>query len=244
MLYDAVDGLRAYLAASPLAWLFATVAAYLLARSLFQRARQHPFVNPIVVAILLLGAVLWLTGVDYADYFAGAQFIHFLLGPVTVLLAVPLYKALRLVRRAAIPLAVALPVGSLVASLPAVVLAALLGASDAVARALATKSVSTPIALGVSEAVGGLTAITAVVVVFTGVLGGMMSGVVFRAFRVRSPAAQGFALGLTAHGIGIGRAVQIDDTAAAFASVAMGLNGLVTALWVPALVPVVLATMG
>ena len=240
MLYDTVAGLRAYLAASPLAWLFATVAAYLLGRWLYVRARERQVVNPIVVAILALGGTLWLTGVDYADYFAGAQFIHFLLGPVTVLLAVPLYKSLRLVRRAAVPLAVALPVGSVLASLPAVLLAFWLGATDGVMRALATKSVTTPIALGVTESLGGLTAIAAVVVVFSGVLGGMMAGVLFRVARVRSPAAQGFALGLAAHGIGIGRAVQIDETAAAFAGVAMGMNGLATALWAPALVPAVI----
>ncbi len=243
-MYDTAQGLRAYLAASPLAWLFATVAAYLLGRWLYTRLAQRQLANPILVAILVLGAVLWATGVEYPDYFAGAQFIHFLLGPVTVLLAVPLYKSLRLVRRAAWPLAVALAAGSLLASLPAVLLASWLGASDGVMRALATKSVTTPIALGVTEALGGLTAIAAVVVVFAGVLGGMMAGVVFRLARVRSSAAQGFALGLAAHGIGIGRAVQINETAAAFAGVAMGLNGLVTALWAPVLVPAVLAMVG
>ncbi len=242
-MYDTVQGLRAYLAASPLAWLFATVAAYLLGRWIYTRMRGRQLANPILVAILVLGAVLWATRVDYADYFAGAQFIHFLLGPVTVLLAVPLYKTLKLVRRAAVPLAVALPVGSLLASLPAVLLAFWLGSSDGVMRALATKSVTTPIALGVTEALGGLTAIAAVVVVLAGVLGGMMAGLVFRIVGVRSPAAQGFALGLAAHGIGIGRAVQIDETAAAFAGVAMGFNGLITALWAPMLVPLVLGLL-
>jgi predicted murein hydrolase (TIGR00659 family) len=236
-MYDAIRGLQAYLAASQLAWLFATVLAYLFGSWLYRRTRQHQLANPMLVALLLIAVMLWLTGVEYKDYFAGAQFLHFLLGPVTVLLAVPLYKALGVVRKSMLPLAVALPGGSLMAALPAIFIAAWLGSSDGVMRALAAKSVTTPIALGITEALGGLTAITAVVVVFTGVLSVMIAGLVFRLFRIREPQAQGFALGLTAHGIGIGRALQINETAAAFAGVAMGLNGLITSLWAPFLVP-------
>ena len=236
-MYDAIKGLQAYLAASQLAWLFITLVAYLIGCWVYQRARQHQLANPMLIALLLIGAMLWLTQVDYQNYFDGAQFLHFLLGPVTVLLAVPLYKTLQRVRQSALPLAVALPTGSLLAALPALAIASWLGASDGVMRALAAKSVTTPIALGITESLGGLTAITAVVVVFTGVLSAMISGLVFRLFRVHSAQAQGFALGLTAHGVGIGRAVQINETAAAFAGVAMGFNGLLTALWAPLLVP-------
>ncbi|MEZ5593403.1 MAG: LrgB family protein [Gammaproteobacteria bacterium] len=236
-MYDAIKGLQAYLAASQLAWLFITLVAYLIGCWVYQRARQHQLANPMLVALLLIGAMLWLTQVDYQNYFDGAQFLHFLLGPVTVLLAVPLYKTLQRVRQSALPLAVALPTGSLLAALPALGIASWLGASDGVMRALAAKSVTTPIALGITESLGGLTAITAVVVVFTGVLSVIISGLVFRLFRVHSAQAQGFALGLTAHGIGIGRAAQINETAAAFAGVAMGFNGLMTALWAPLLVP-------
>lgn len=237
MPYDAAEGLRAYLAASPLAWLFSTVGAYCLGAWLYERSGRLQVFNPILVAVLVLAGVLWLARIDYAVYFEGAQFVHFLLGPVTVLLAVPLYKNLDLVRRSALPLFLALLVGSLLAAVPAVVIAGWLGANDDVMRSLAAKSVTTPIALGVTESLGGITAITAVVVVFTGVIGGIMAGAVFRIGGVRSQAAQGVALGLTAHGIGIGRAVQIGTTAAAFASLAMGLNGVITALWAPVVVP-------
>ncbi len=243
MFFDAVLGLRAYIAASPLAWLFATLAVYLFARWVYRRSGEHALANPVLVAVVLLSAVLWLTGVDYGSYFEGAQFIHFLLGPVTVLLAVPLYRSLPLLRSAALPVAVALLAGSLLAALPAILVAHWLGASDTVMRSLAAKSVTTPIAIGVTESLGGLPAFTAVVVVFTGVLGSVMGDRVFRLARVRQSAARGFALGLTAHGMGIGRAVQIDTTAAAFAGIGMSLNGLLTALWAPSLVPLVLAAL-
>lgn len=244
MLYDAGEGLRAYLAASPLAWLFATIGAYVLGVWLYQRCGRVQAVNPILVAVVVLSGVLWLAGIDYASYFAGAQFVHFLLGPVTVLLAVPLYNSLGLIRRSAWPVLISLLAGSLLASITAIVVAGWLGADDALVRSLAAKSVTTPIALGITEALGGITAITAVIVVFTGVIGGIMAGWVFRLGRVRDPSAMGFALGLTSHGIGIGRAVQIDGNAAAFATLGVGLNGVFTALWVPAVVPWLLRWVG
>lgn len=243
MLYDAVEGLRAYLAASPLAWLFATVAVYAACIWLYDKSGRKQIFHPVLMAVIVLGAVLWAADIDYAVYFEGAQFVHFLLGPVTVLLAVPLFKSLRLIRRSAGSILVALVVGSLVASLPAVLLAFWLGADDAVMRSLAAKSVTTPIALGITESLHGFTPIAAVIVVFTGVLGGVIGGWVFKIARVRDSRAMGLALGLTSHGIGVGRAMQIDTTAAAFASLAMGLNGLITALWAPAVVPWLLGAL-
>ena len=115
MLYDAAEGLRAYLAASPLAWLFATVAVYMFSMWAYGKSGLKPIFHPILVAVVVLGGVLWAADVDYAVYFEGAQFIHFLLGPVTVLLAVPLLKSLHLIRRAAGPILIALVVGSLFA---------------------------------------------------------------------------------------------------------------------------------
>ena len=243
MLYDAVEGLRAYLAASPLAWLFATVAVYVACIWLYDKSGRKQIFHPVLMAVIILGAVLWAADIDYAVYFEGAQFVHFLLGPVTVLLAVPLFKCLRLIRRSAGSVLVSLVVGSLIASLPAVLLAFWLGADDAVMRSLAAKSVTTPIALGITESLHGFTPIAAVIVVFTGVLGGVIGGWVFKIARVRDSRAMGFALGLTSHGIGVGRAMQIDTTAAAFASLAMGLNGLITALWAPAVVPWLLGVL-
>ena len=243
MLYDAVEGLRAYLAASPLAWLFATVAVYVACIWLYDKSGRKQIFHPVLMAVIILGAVLWAADIDYAVYFEGAQFVHFLLGPVTVLLAVPLFKCLRLIRRSAGSVLVSLVVGSLIASLPAVLLAFWLGADDAVMRSMAAKSVTTPIALGITQSLHGFTPIAAVIVVFTGVLGGVIGGWVFKIARVRDSRAMGFALGLTSHGIGVGRAMQIDTTAAAFASLAMGLNGLITARWAPAVVPWLLGVL-
>ena len=210
---------------------------------IYEKSNRRQLFNPILVGVVTLSVVLWVAEIDYAVYFEGAQFVHFLLGPVTVLLAVPLYKSVALIRRSSGPLFVALIAGSLLASLPAVLIALWLGASDGVMRSLAAKSVTTPIALGITETLNGFTSITAVIIVFTGVIGGVMAGYVFKLGRVTDPRAQGLALGLAAHGIGIGRAMQINTSAAAFASVAMGLNGVITALWAPALIPPLLGLL-
>lgn len=244
MLYDAVQGLRAYLASSPLAWLFATVATYVFATWLYRKAGHRQIFHPVLISVLILSAILYAAEIQYRTYFEGAQFIHFFLGPVTVMLAVPLYKSLHLIREASGAILASLAVGSLVAALPAVAVGAWLGADPDITRSLVAKSVTTPVALGISEKIGGINAITAVVVVFTGVIGGIIATAVFRMVGIRDPRAQGFALGLAAHGLGVGRALQIDSAAAAFASLAMGFNALITALWAPAVIPWFLQLVG
>ena len=136
-----------YLGASPLLWLTATVLAYALAFALFQRAGQSPLLNPVALSVTLLIATLSLTGTSYATYFEGAQFLHFLLGPATVALAVPLYANFAAVRRTALPMLAALVAGVVTAVASAVGVATLLGASRETVLSLAPKSVTTPWAL-------------------------------------------------------------------------------------------------
>lgn len=243
MLFDAVEGLRAYLAHSPLAWLFATVAAYVFSTWLYRVSGYIQLLHPVLIAVLVLSGVLYATGIQYETYFEGAQFLHFFLGPVTVLLAVPLYKSMHLIRQASGAILGSLAVGSLIAALPAVAIGAWLGADAEMTRSLVAKSVTTPVALGITEKLGGINAMTAVIVVFTGVIGGIMANAVFWMSRITDPRAQGLALGLAAHGLGVGRAFQINTTAGAFAGLAMAMNALITTLWAPALVPWLLRSL-
>ncbi len=218
-----------YLAANPLLWLTATLAAYQGGLWVYRRSGGRPLLNPVLLAIVLLAALLMVTGSDYADYFAGAQFVHFLLGPATVALAVPLYRQFHRVRRAALPLGVA----TLTAALSAMGVAWLLGASRETLLSLAPKSVTTPVAMGIAEQIGGLPSLTAVLVILTGILGAAMGGLILRLVRVGDPRAQG--LGLAAHGIGTAQAFQMGEVAGTFSSLAMGLNALATALMLPLL---------
>lgn len=222
-----------YLAASPLTWLAATLAAYVAGDAAFRAAGRRPVVNPVLIAAGLLAALLWATGTPYGTYFEGAQFVHFLLGPATVALAVPLWQERAVVRRAALPLAAALLAGSLTAVLTALALAAALGASPATLAALAPKSATAPVALGIAERLGGSPTLTAVLVILTGIIGAVAAGPLFDAMGLRDWRARGFATGVAAHGIGTARAFQLDATAGSFAGLGMALNALLTAVLAP-----------
>jgi predicted murein hydrolase (TIGR00659 family) len=223
-----------YLAATPLAGLTLTLVAYGAGWWSYARARFHPLVNPVLIAVALIVAVLWATGTDYRAYFDGAQFVHFLLGPAVVGLAVPLAREANRIRRLIVPIVGALAAGSLVAATSAVALAWALGASPATLASIAPKSVTAPIAMGIAQTVGGVPALAAVFAVATGVLGAAMGKFVLDACGVRDWAARGFALGVAAHGIGTARAFQVNAEAGTYAGLAFGLHGLVAAVLVPA----------
>lgn len=232
-----VSEIWVYLAATPLLGLTLTLIAYQFAFRIHVRFGMHPAANPVLLAVAMLVAVLLATGTPYPTYFDGAQFVHFLLGPATVALAIPLQTQWERLKRHVVPLLVALVAGSLAAALSAVGIAASLGASHELLMSLAPKSVTTPIAMGVAEKLGGLPSLTAVLVIATGILGAVGARYVFRALRIEDHAVRGFAIGLASHGIGTARAFQVSEQAGAFAALAMGLNALFTALSLPVLLP-------
>jgi putative effector of murein hydrolase len=179
-----------YLQTTPLFWLTATLAAFLAADALAKAAGRRPIVNHVLIAIALLGGLLKLTGTDYQTYFNGAQFVHFLLGPATVALGVPIFANFALVRRNAWPLAAALLVGAVVAIASAVLVAKGLGAPRAVLIALAPKSITAGVAMAVTEALGGAPPLTAVLVIATGILGAIIVTPLMNALGVTDYAAR------------------------------------------------------
>jgi predicted murein hydrolase (TIGR00659 family) len=194
----------------------------------------------VALAIVILASVLTVTGTPYRTYFEGAQFVHFLLGPATVALAVPLMEQWHRLKRLWWPLLAGLAGGTMAGTLSALVLGRWLGASDATLASLAPKSVTTPVAMGIAEQLGGLPSLTAVLVVSTGIVGAATARFLFDAMGIQSPVIRGFALGTAAHGIGTARAFQVNDTMGAFAGLAMGLTALLSALTLPWLVQWVL----
>ena len=224
-----------YLSQGPLLWLTATLIAYALGDAAFRAAGRRPAVNPVLVAVVLLAGLLWLTGTRYETYFEGAQFVHFLLGPATVALAVPLWLNLHHVRRAALPIAAALLVGSSVAVVSALAIASAFGVTGEALISLAPKSATAPVALGISDAIGGSPTLTAVLVILTGITGAMVATPLLNLIGVRDWRARGFAVGVAAHGIGTARGFQVNPTAGAFAGLGMGLNAMLTAVLAPAI---------
>jgi len=229
-----------YLSAGPLLWLTATLIAYAVGDGLARAAGRAPLVNPVLVAVLLLGALLWATDTSYAVYFEGAQFVHFLLGPATVALALPLHDALPRLRRAWLPVAAALLAGSVTAVGAALGIALALGVSRETLIALAPKSTTAPVAIGIADTLGGSPTLTAVLVLLTGLVGAVVATPLLNALGVRDWRARGLAVGVAAHGLGTARAMQVHPVAGAFAGLGMGLNAVLTALMAPLALALVL----
>mgnify|MGYP006145401133 FL=1 len=224
-----------YLSTTPLLGLALTLVVYHGAFLVYQRAGFNPLANPVAIAVMVLATLLWVTGTPYATYFEGAQFVHFLLGPATVALAVPLFEQLPRLRRLWLPLLGALVAGSVAAAVSAVLVGWALGASRATLASLAPKSVTSPVAMGIAEKIGGIPSLTAVLVAATGIIGAASARSLFNAMRISDPTVRGFALGTAAHGIGTARAFQVSDEMGAFAGLAMGLSALFSAVALPLL---------
>jgi len=224
-----------YLSATPLLWLALTLVAWIVADAIASACGRHPLVNPVLIAVALMGTILVATGTPYETYFQGAQFVHFLLGPATVAIAVPLVRHRTLVLANILPMAAALLAGAVTAVVSVVAVAAAFGVPREILVSLAPKSVTAGIAMAISENLGGRPALTAVLVITTGVMGAVIVTPLMNALKIRDYAARGFAVGLTSHGIGTARAFAVDEIAGTFAGIAMGLNGVATSLVVPLL---------
>lgn len=222
-----------YLSASPLLHLTLTLVAYQFSFFLYRRGRLSPLLNPVLLSLVLIVAVLVATGTSYDTYFDGAQFVHFLLGPATVALAIPLYRQFDKVRRSAVAILASITVGSITAAASAVAIAWLLGGSRLALLSLAPKSATAPVAMGITEQLGGLPSLTAVLVISTGILGAIIGPYVLNLLHIKDMAARGLAMGTASHGIGTARAMQVNEVAGAFAGLAMGLNALATAVLLP-----------
>ena len=230
-----ISELWVYLAAEPLLWLTATLISYVIADRISAFFNRAPLANPVLIAVMIVLALLSLTGTPYPIYFTGAQFVHFLLGPATVALALPLYTHRKTVMRALVPIVGALVAGAATAMISAVGIAKLFGVSGASLIALAPKSVTAAIAMGIARELGGDPSLTATLVIATGIIGAVLLTPLMKWVGVNDPRAIGFAAGTASHGIGTARAFQLGSLEGAFAGIALGLSGLLTALAVPLL---------
>ncbi|NEQ48983.1 MAG: LrgB family protein [Leptolyngbya sp. SIO3F4] len=222
-----------YLSASPLLELTITLVVYNLAYRLHVYASYHPFLNPVITSVAILISFLLLTGTSYETYFEGGQFLHVLLGPATVALAIPLYQQVSKLRRLFLPMMLAITAGIIINTFSVVFIAQLLGASVQTQLSLAPKSVTAPVAMGISEQIGGLPTLTAAMVVLTGILGALLGPKLLQLMRFQDQTIKGIAMGVSAHGIGTARALQISIEMGAFSGLAMALSALASAVLVP-----------
>ena len=222
-----------WLVTSPLLGVTLTLLAYLTARKLWERTGRHASLNPVLIAIVLVGAVLLLLDVDYATYMEGGRFFIFLLGPATVALALPLHQESSLVRRAALPILLGIAAGAFAAIVVALWVTELLSGDRELALSMSPKSATTPVSIALAEQVGGIPALTAVFTILAGVLGAVAGPAVLSLLRFRDVRVRGLAIGASSHGIGTARALEESRREGAFAGLAMGLTALATALLLP-----------
>jgi predicted murein hydrolase (TIGR00659 family) len=224
-----------YLSGSPLFALILTLTAYHIGNTIYLRSNKYPLANPVAISVLLVAFVLYWVDMPYATYFQGAQFVHFLLGTATVSLAVPIYRGITVLRKRLLPLLVALLCGGVVSIVSAVTIATLMGADAAIIGAFYPKSVTAPIAMGVAERLGVSPTLTAVFAVVTGILGAILGSSIMNWLGMKAWWQRGFAMGVAAHGIGTSRAFAVHPEAGTYASLAMGLHGILGALLIPLL---------
>ncbi|MER0237480.1 LrgB family protein [Fulvimarina sp. MAC8] len=230
---DEITDIWVYLATSPLLALTLTLVAYQIVQEIWTRIGRPALLNPVLVSVLIIVGVLVGTGTSYDTYFEGAQFIHFLLGPATVALAIPLYRQFERIKANKLAIAASLATGSVTGIASGLLCAGLFGIDQTSFVSIAPKSVTAPVAMGIVERIGGLPSLTAVLVIVTGIIGAALGPALLNLIGVKDAPARGMAMGVGSHGIGTACALQESEAAGAFSGLAMGLNALATAILVP-----------
>jgi predicted murein hydrolase (TIGR00659 family) len=229
-----------YLQAEPLFWLTLTIGSYLIADFIYRKSNLFPLLNPVALSVLLVSLILIVFNIQYERYFDGAKFIHFLLGPATVALAIPIYRKWDLIVLNSKAIFVSLILGSFFAIFITYVLSLHFELQEELIFSLLPRSVTAPIAMGISEIIGGIPSLTAIITLITGVIGASLGVFVFDIMKLKKMEARGFSLGLASHGIGTARAMSRDKNAGVFAAVGMGLSGLITSIIVPLFLKIIL----
>ena len=231
-----LEALYTYVTTTPLVWIIVTISAYKIGILVYEKSGKNALLQPIVVAYMIMLPILLVAKIPYQQYFESVSIIHFILGPATVALVLPLYKNLKLIRSYFMPIVATLVLGSAFTILSALGILWLFDASSATMLSMTTKSVTAPITIITAQDIGAVPSLAMGFVVITGLLGALFGNVIFKLLRIKHDAAKGFALGLISHAIGIARSVEISDKAAAFAALAMGLVGVFIAVVLPLIV--------
>lgn len=218
---------------NPLFGLLITLVAFAIGQWCYKRSRQNAFMQPIVVGITLVIIVLLVVELPFDAYFKSAYPLHLMAGPVTVALAVPLYKNIERIKTLLGAVIGTLIIGSTITVCSCIAIAWLLGSSDTTLFAMTTKSITTPIAMAVADKIGATAALAAPFVMFTGAVGAVIAPWMFTKMGIEDDSIKGICLGLTSHAIGTGKAIEISSEAGAFAALSMGLTGILTAIILP-----------
>lgn len=212
-------------------WLAVSIGCYALGAKL-QRKTGSPLCNPLLLSSVMVGALLVATGTSYQTYENAGQLISFFLTPATVALAIPIYRKLDVLKKNLAPILAGALVGSLTSIGSVLLFSRLFGLSGQTTRSLVPKSVTTPIAVALSDMLDGLAPVTAIAVVFTGIVGAILLPTFLKCIGVRNPVQMGLSIGTAAHAVGTSRAIELGETEGAMSGLAIGVAGLLTAILV------------
>lgn len=226
-----------HLLGSPLLAVVLTLIAYSIGIRVFRSLGAPAWCPPVLVAAVVVAAFLWLFSISFEDYNRGSAWLIWLLGPATVALGVPLYQQFHHIRALWRPILLTLPPAAILAAVYALLLGYWLGASADVMASLAPKSVTTPIAVGITAQIGGSLSLMMGDLLVTGVVAILFVDLIAPRLGIRDERIIGLALGINGHAIGTVRAFEISATAGAFSSLGMGLTGVFTAIWLPIVWP-------
>ena len=212
--------------------IFISLVAYEIGQMIYKKTKL-PIFNPLLVAIVLVILFLKVFNIDFETYNQGGQFINMFLGPATVILAVPLYKQLSLLKKNFVPIIVGITVGCFISVLSIILLSKGFGLDNNIIISLLPKSVTTPIGIEISNSLGGVTGVTVLAIVITGITGAIIAPVVCKIFRITNPVARGIGIGTASHAVGTSKALEIGETEGAMSSLSIGIAGLITVVIAP-----------
>ena len=223
-------GIESIIPIASIAWISVTLVAYILSVIIYAKFTSKALFHPLIVTGAILAFFLWVSDTSVEQFQTNTQLIDWMLGPATVALALPLYRQISVIRRLGFGVLAPVFIGGVLASALAWLIMLLSTENHALQMTMLVKSISTPFAMDVAAAIGGIPGLAAVVVIVTGMVGAISAAWLFALFGINAPAAQGIALGTISHAIGTSRAIQMGEQVAAMATLAMCVNGLFTAL--------------
>lgn len=216
--------------ASPYFGIALSIAAFWIGTKI-QKKTGWVVCNPLIIAIVIVAGILLLFKIPYESYNAGGQVINMFLAPATACLAVSIYSRLELLKKNWLPIMVGAACGSLTSMVSIWLMCRLFGLDEAMTASLMPKSVTTPIAISISESSGGMVPITVVAVIITGILGSILAPVLIRLFKVDDPMVAGLSIGACSHAVGTSKAVELGETQGAMSGLAIGICGIMTVLF-------------
>ena len=220
---------------NPLISIVITLIAYIIAYYIYNKTKL-PILTPLVTTVILVGLSIYFIGVPYSVYNeSGGKFINALVGPATVVLALPIYRNLPILKANLLVILLSIAIGSAIGIVGIYITAKIMGVSENILLSLLPKSITTAIAVDVADSIGAVKSITVLAVIVSGVVGAIIAPIVCKIFRIKSPLAIGIAIGTASHAVGTSKAIEMGETEGAMSGLAIGIAGALTVVLLPIL---------